>query len=138
MMQSCLHTFCNLSLFCKVGKYSRKLHPAIIFFLKKGPWRDDGTRRSVGILKWLKYYSPIVTPLTRGKSIKPKILPCVTKGEYYIRIIFVFRNTTFRFISCCFSSTHQMSTEGFVCLLMYLLESDRKFELEIEFKVNSG
>ena len=55
-MQSCLHTFCNLSLFCKVGKYSRKLHPAIIFFLKKGPWRDDGTRKGVGILKWLVWF----------------------------------------------------------------------------------
>ena len=38
----------------------------------------------------LKYYSPIVTHgkifgliLTRGKSIKPKILPCVTMGEWY-------------------------------------------------------
>ena len=36
----------------------------------------------------LKYYSPIVTHgkifgliLTRGKSIKPKILPCVTMVE---------------------------------------------------------
>ena len=31
-----------------------------------------------------------------------------------------------------------MSTEWFVCLLMYLFESGGKFEFEIEFKLNLG
>ena len=45
--------------------------------------------------------------------------------------IFIFKNTALRFVSCCFRSTHQMSTEGFDCLLKYLLESGGKFEFEI-------
>ena len=47
-------------------------------------------------------------------------------------IVFSFRNTTLRFVSC-FRSNHQMSTEEFGCLLMYLLGSGRTFEFEIEF-----
>ena len=53
-------------------------------------------------------------------------------------IIFSFRKRTLRSISCCFRSNHQMSTEEFGCLLMYLLGSGGKFEFEIEFKLNLG
>ena len=44
------------------------------------------------------------------------------------------RKTTLQFVSWCFHSTHQMSTELFLCLF----ESGEKFEFEIEFKLNLG
>jgi hypothetical protein len=61
----------------------------------------------------------------------------ITNTYKYV-IYSYFWKTTLRFVSCCFRSTHQMSTEGFGCLLMYLLESGGKFEFEIEFKLNLG
>ena len=33
---------------------------------------------------------------------------------------FSFRKPTLRFVSCCFRSTHQISTDGFSCLLRYV------------------
>ena len=41
---------------------------------------------------------------------------------------------TLQFVSC-FCSNHQISTEEFGCLLLNLLESNGKFEFEIEFKL---